>query len=257
MGHIQALLLSIVEGVTEFLPISSTGHMILASKLLSVPQTEFVKSFEIIIQLGAILAVVLIYFQKVMKKTRLWPRILVAFVPTGIVGLVLYEFIKRYLLGNLNVVIISLFLGGVVMLIFEEIFKRIKDRKISSAENLNLPKSAVVGVIQSLSVIPGVSRAMVTIFGGLGVGMSREGAVEFSFLLAVPTMLAATGLDLIKTHFLFTGQEYFILAIGFLGAFISAIITVKFFIKFVQKNNFIGFAIYRIVLTIIFWLVYR
>lgn len=257
MSYFQALLLSLVEGITEFLPISSTGHLILASRLLSIPQTEFVKSFEIIIQLGAILAVVVLYFRRLIKNTEIWSKIIIAFIPTGIIGLVLYKLIKKYLLGNLNVVIISLFVGGVAMLIIEELFKKKKENKKLPIENLEVVQSVTVGVVQALSVIPGVSRAMVTIFGGLGVGLSRENAVEFSFLLAVPTMVAATGLDLVKTHFLFTNQEYVVLFLGFVGAFVSALFTIRYFIRFVQKHTFRFFAFYRIILAIVFWVIYK
>ncbi len=257
MNYIQALLLSFVEGITEFLPISSTGHLILASKLLLIPQTEFVKSFEIIIQLGAILAVVVLYFKKVLKNTRIWSRITVAFIPTGIIGLILYKVIKKYLIGNLNVVIVSLLVGGVAMLIIEELFKKRNDSKTLKIENLGIAQSGAIGIAQALSVIPGVSRAMVTIFGGLGVGLSRENAVEFSFLLAVPTMAAATTLDLVKTRFHFTTQEYLVLSVGFIGAFISALLAIRYFIRFVQNHIFRLFAFYRIALAILFWMIYK
>ncbi|OGY17951.1 MAG: undecaprenyl-diphosphatase UppP [Candidatus Chisholmbacteria bacterium RIFCSPLOWO2_01_FULL_50_28] len=252
MNYIQAIILSLVEGITEFLPISSTGHLILASKLLNIPQTEFVKSFEITIQLGAILAVVVLYFQTLLNNREIWKKVLVAFIPSGIIGFLLYRTVKTYLLGNANVVIASLFLGGIAMLILEEFVDR-KQKQRKSIENLSVIQSTAIGITQSIAMIPGVSRAMATIFGGLGVGLTRKSAVEFSFLLAVPTMLAATTLDLIKTNFLFTGKDYLLLSIGFVGAFISALITVKGLITFVQKHSFKLFAVYRIILALIFW----
>lgn len=255
MEYFQAIILSMIEGITEFLPISSTGHLILASKILGISQTEFVKSFEIAIQLGAILAVVFLYFQTIIKNLKIWERILVAFLPTGILGFLAYKFIKTYLLGNLNVVIFSLFLGGIAILILEEGISG-KNNQIKSIENLNFSRSAIIGGIQSVSVIPGVSRAMTTIFGGLSVGLTRKSATEFSFLLAIPTMLAATSLDLIKTSILFSGKEYFILLIGFVGAFVSALVTIRCLVNFVQKHSFRVFAIYRIVLAVIFWLIF-
>lgn len=255
MTILQAIILSIVEGITEFLPISSTGHLILTSKVLGIAQTEFVKSFEVIIQLGAILAVILLYFNTVVKNVKIWGRTLLAFIPTGIIGIFVYDFVKASLLGNYNVVIFSLFFGGVAILLLEE-FVTSKGNKIESIEQLTPARSVLVGVIQSISMVPGVSRALATIFGGLSVGLSRKSATEFSFLLAVPTMLAASGFDLIKTGYMFSSQEYIVLAVGFIGAFISALISIKFLINFVQKHSFRAFAIYRIVLAIVFWILY-
>lgn len=255
MTVLQAIILSIVEGITEFLPISSTGHLILTSKVLGIAQTEFVKSFEVIIQLGAILAVVLLYFNTVIKNLKIWGRILLAFIPTGIMGVFVYDFVKGSLLGNYNVVIFSLFFGGVAILLLEEFVSK-KGNKIESIEQLTPARAFFIGIAQSISMVPGVSRALATIFGGLSVGLSRKSATEFSFLLAVPTMLAASGFDLIKTGYLFSSEEYVVLAVGFVGAFISALITIKFLINFVQKHSFRVFAIYRIVLAIIFWIMY-
>lgn len=255
MTILQAIILSIVEGITAFLPISSTGHLILTSKVLGIAQTEFVKSFEVIIQLGAILAVILLYFNTVVKNVKIWGRTLLAFIPTGIIGIFVYDFVKASLLGNYNVVIFSLFFGGVAILLLEE-FVTSKGNKIESIEQLTPARSVLVGVIQSISMVPGVSRALATIFGGLSVGLSRKSATEFSFLLAVPTMLAASGFDLIKTGYMFSTQEYVVLAVGFVGAFISALISIKFLINFVQKHSFRAFAIYRIVLAIVFWILY-
>ncbi len=252
---LQSIILSSVEGITEFLPISSTGHLILTSKVLGIAQTEFVKSFEVIIQLGAILAVILLYFNTVVKNVKIWGRTLLAFIPTGIIGIFVYDFVKASLLGNYNVVIFSLFFGGVAILLLEE-FVTSKGNKIESIEQLTPARSVLVGVIQSISMVPGVSRALATIFGGLSVGLSRKSATEFSFLLAVPTMLAASGFDLIKTGYMFSPQEYIVLAVGFVGAFISALISIKFLINFVQKHSFRAFAIYRIVLAIVFWILY-
>ena len=255
MNIFQAITLSLVEGITEFLPVSSTGHLILASKLLHITQTEFVKSFEIAIQLGAIFAVVALYFKTLVRKFEIWKRILIAFIPTAIIGFVFYSLIKRFLLGNFDVVIFSLFFGGILMLILEKVFETKKGTM--SIEDLSPKKSAIVGIIQSVSMIPGVSRAAATIYGGLGVGLDRKKAVEFSFLLAVPTMFAATGMDLIKSGFQFGTDDFIILIIGFIGAFISAIVTVKYLINFVKKHSFRSFAIYRIILAVIFWLVFK
>ncbi len=256
MDYLQAMMLAVVEGITEFLPISSTGHLILVSRILRVAQTEFVKSFEIVIQLGAILAVVCVYFKAVIKNVKVWKRVMVAFVPTGVIGFLAYPFVKNYLLGNDTVVVWSLFWGGVAMVVAEKLM-RSKDKKIGAVEELSLGRAALVGGVQALSIIPGVSRAMATIFGGMAVGLDRKRATEFSFLLAVPTMVAATGLDLVKTRWLFTSKEYVMLMIGFGGAFICALMTIKYLIAFVQKHSFAAFAVYRMVLAVGFWLIYR
>ncbi len=251
MDLIQALILSLIEGVTEFLPISSTGHLLLATKFLNIPQTEFVKSFEIIIQLGAILSVVVIYWRRLLGNFKLWKNIVAAFLPTAVVGLVLYDFIKEVLFENILVVVFALLIGGILLIVIEKLFKE-KAHAIDSLERLTLKQSFLIGVAQSFSVIPGTSRAASTIIGGLLVGANRKVAVEFSFLLAIPTMMAATGLDLIKGDFNFSSQELMILAVGFIGSFITAMLVVKWFIKFVQTNNFFWFGVYRIVLAILF-----
>lgn len=255
MDILQALLLSAVEGITEFLPVSSTGHLVLASDMLKIPQTEFVKSFEIFIQLGAILAVVILYFQKYSKNFKAWKNIIAAFIPTAVIGFVLYKFVKQFLLGNSLVVIAALFIGGILLILLEKIYKE-KSHHTGKIEDLTIKQSVLIGVAQSVSIIPGVSRSAATILGGMFLGAKRETAVEFSFLLAVPTMLAATALDLLKSDFKFTGQEVTILTTGFIGAFITALIVIKWFVKYVQKNSFFWFGVYRIVLAAGFFLIY-
>ena len=247
MNVLSAIILSILEGITEFLPISSTGHMILVSTLLNVQETDFVKSFEIIIQLGAILAVLALYWKKLFMNRNTFIRVAIAFLPTAIVGLILYQFIKDVLLGNPWIVVWSLGLGGIMLIILEKFHKE-------KTEHMNLFGAFLIGCAQSFSIIPGVSRAAATIAGALLLGITREQAVEFSFLLAIPTMAAATGLDLVKNGRNFTGGQYELLAIGFIGAFITALATVKWFIGFVKTHTFIPFAIYRILAALIFWL---
>src|SRR3989339_1240037 len=250
MNLFQALLLSIVEGITEFLPISSTGHLILVSNLLKIPQTEFVKSFEIVIQLGAILAVVAIYFRKIITNldAKLWKNIIVAFLPSAIFGLIFYKYIKLYLIGNSTVVIWSLLIGGVAMLLFERF------HKFSSIRYTLSPiRYLVIGLFQVLSMIPGVSRAFATIFGGMVVGLNRKEAVEFSFFLAIPTMFGATVLDLAKSDMsVWSAVDGRLLAIGFVGSFITAYIVIKWLITLVQTHNFVVFGWYRIILALLF-----
>lgn len=251
MTYFQAFILSLVEGITEFLPVSSIGHLILTSHLLGLAQTEFLKSFEIIIQLGAILAVAVLYWRTLLSSRRLLLWVLIAFIPTGLIGFFAYPLVKGFLLGNLQIVIVSLALGGVLMLALEDFFSQRKRQK--KIKDLNLAQVFLIGVAQSLALVPGVSRAMVTIFAGLGVGLSRKSATEFSFLLAIPTMVGATGLDLVKVGFSFTRQEYLVLLVGFWGAFLAALLTVKALIGFVKKHSFRLFAFYRIILAFVFW----
>lgn len=252
MDILHAIILSVVEGITEFLPISSTGHMILAADIFRIPQTEFLKSFEIIIQTGAILAVVMLYIKILLTNRAILTKLLAAFIPTGIVGFVLYKFIKIYLLGNIAVVLWSLFIGGIILIVWEKYYQRQKTHG-QKIEELSYKKAFAIGLFQSLSVIPGVSRAGATIVGSMTMGLNRKSAVEFSFLLAVPTMIAATGLDLVKSNFHFSNAEWGILAVGFIGAFVTALLTVKYFLRFVEHHTFVPFGIYRIVLAVLFW----
>jgi undecaprenyl-diphosphatase len=253
MDFIQVLILSVVEGISEFLPISSTGHLILASDFLNIPQTEFVKSFEIIIQLGAILSVVVLYWKRLMTSRLLSMKILAAFIPTAIIGFAFYPVVKEVLLGNTIVTLWALFLGGILLIFIERFYKE-QPHHFESIEKLSYKKAMVVGLVQSISLVPGTSRSAATILGGLFVGLKRKAAVEFSFLLAIPTMAAATGLDLIKTNFSFSSQEWGLLAVGFIGSFITAIFAVKYFIKYIEHHTFIAFGVYRIVLAVLFWL---
>lgn len=257
MNLIQVFVLSIVEGITEFLPISSTGHLILVSKLLNLPQTEFVKSFEIIIQLGAIMAVVVLYFRNLIENKKLYPKILAAFLPSAIIGFILYKFIKQYLIGNSQIVLISLFIGGILLIVLEKLLAGIKIKNDLTIEQLGIKQCLLIGLSQAVSMIPGVSRAAATVIGGMSVGLSRSSAVEFSFLLAVPTMAAATGLDLIKSYQYFSVQDIKLLLIGFVLSFISAKIAVEWLIKFIKNHSLAAFGAYRIILAIAFWILIK
>ena len=252
----QTIILGIVEGVTEFLPISSTGHLIIAGVLLHLPNSEFMKSFEVVIQLGAILAVVVLYARRLLVNWALFKKVVVAFVPTAALGLLFYKIIKTYLLGNVMVVMWSLLIGGVVLLVFESwIAKRAATAKSGqSVAELNYKQAVEVGFFQSISMIPGVSRSAATIVGAMVVGASREAAVEFSFLLAIPTMVAASGLDLLKNyHQLLAGGGFGVLGIGFVTAFVVALFVVQWLIRYVQSNSLRVFGVYRIVLAIGIW----
>ncbi len=254
MNLLQVVILGVVEGITEFLPISSTGHLILSSNLLKLTQTEFLKSFEIIIQLGAILAVVVLYGRNLLLNKDIIKKLIVAFIPTGIIGLLLYKVVKQYLLGNNEVVLWSLLIGGILLIIFELLYKE-SETSIDNISQLSWQKSFIIGIFQSLAIVPGVSRAAATIIGGLLMGLKRKTIVEFSFLLAVPTMLAATGLDLFKSANAFRAGDFFLLAVGFVVSFLVAFFSIKFLLSFIKNHTFMWFGIYRIVLVLFFWLV--
>jgi undecaprenyl-diphosphatase len=250
----HALVLGLVEGITEFLPISSTGHMILAANLLHVTETDFVKSFQIIIQLGAILAVLVLFWKKLLTNAKIFLRVAVAFIPTAIIGLLLYKVVKNYLLGSTTVVVWSLLIGGLVLVVFEKLHKdkmTIGDTTLE-LESLTYKQAFIIGLCQSVAIIPGVSRSAATIVGGLTLGISRAAIVEFSFMLAVPTMAAATLLDILKSGFSFTGSEMSMLAVGMIVAFVSAIFAIKFLIKFIKNNSFTRFGMYRIAIAFVF-----
>lgn len=253
MNYLDAILLAIVEGITEFLPISSTGHLILTTKLLNIAESEFVKTFEIVIQLGAILAIVFLYKDKLLQGPKVWKNIIIAFIPTGIIGLTVYDFVKNVLLGSAAITVISLFVGGVIILLLEKYYQSDKSSDVE-IEDLPISKTIALGVIQTIAVIPGVSRSGATIFGGMFMGFSRKTAADFSFLLAIPTMMAASGYDLLKSGSNFSQSELMILMVGFIGSFIVAYIVVKQLLKYIQNHTFAIFGWYRIVLAAAYWL---
>jgi undecaprenyl-diphosphatase len=250
ISTLYAFILGIIEGITEFLPISSTGHLILAANYLKISESNFVKSFEIIIQLGAILAVVFLYGKKLLADKKYFAKIMTAFIPTGIIGFLLYKIIKHYLLGNTAVVAISLLVGGIIIIYIEKYFKKV-NRQTKDLSQMKYTDALLIGIIQSISVVPGVSRAASTIIGGLFLGFDRKSIVEFSFLLAIPTMLAATAYDLLKNASSFSADQFSSLAVGFVVAFISAMIAVKWLLKFVKDHDFTVFGVYRVILAII------
>lgn len=253
MTLLHALLLGIIEGITEFLPVSSTGHMILADTLLSIPQTDFLTSFEIIIQLGAIAAVALLYVKTLLSQQVLWKPLIIAFIPTAIIGCIVYKIVKHFLLGNELVVIISLAVGGIAFFVIERLLQKRKTHPIA-LEKITLKQAFYIGLGQTLSMIPGVSRSAASIFSGLIAGLSREAAVEFSFLLAIPTMIAATGYDLIKTPIHLTQTTGVILSVGIITSFLTALVAVKVFLQFVKKHSFLPFALYRVIIAVLFYI---
>jgi undecaprenyl-diphosphatase len=254
MNILHSVILGVVEGITEFLPISSTGHIILVTKILQIQIGDFEKSFNIAIQLGAILAVIVLYWREFFKKTIII-RLIVAFLPTALVGFILYKFVKGFLLGNSEVVLFSLFIGGLFIVGFEYFHGRLKKVELkendSGIENISLKQSFIIGFCQSIAIIPGVSRSLATIFGGLALGLQRKTIVEFSFLLAVPTIAGATTLDLFKSVSSFSFQNFEILIYGFITAFITAIFSIKFLLSMISKYSFTPFGIYRILLAVL------
>ena len=252
MDIIQTVVLAIVEGLTEFLPISSTGHLILASDLLNIEQTDFVKSFEIYIQLGAILSVLFLYLGKLKKKEVILPT-LTAFLPTAAMGFLLYGTVKNFLLGNTLITLAALFWGGVLIILIEYFYKE-REHHVSEIEKISLKNSFIIGLFQSVSLVPGVSRAAATIIGARLMGVRRKTAAEFSFILALPTMLSASILDLIKSELAFTTNETLLIILGFVSSFVVATLAIKFFVDYIQNHTFIIFGIYRIILSILFYL---
>jgi undecaprenyl-diphosphatase len=253
MSILDAIIFGIVEGITEFLPISSTGHLVLTSGLLRVAETDFVKTFIIVIQLGAILAAAVLYWRRLLLDPRTLALTMVAFIPTGIIGFVLYKIVKG-LLGNPAVVVWSLLVGGIVLLLIER-WLRDRPPAIHRVADISYPQAAIIGTCQALSMIPGVSRSAATIMTGLVLGVDRAAIVEFSFILAIPTMIVASAYEIYKSHGAMTLGQFHVLATGFVVAFVLAVLAIKFLLRFVQTHTFNAFGVYRIIAAILFWLV--
>ena len=245
MDILHSVILGLVEGATEFLPISSTGHMIVVSQWLGMEQTEGNKAFEVIIQLAAILAVVANYKERfTFKHTRLWCQVFVAFLPVAVVGFLLRHQIKE--LFSVSVVATMFIVGGVIFLITEKVIKG-KKARVEQLENLSFKQALWIGLAQVFALIPGTSRAGSTIVGALFAGLSRKASAEFSFLLALPVMMAASGYDLLSNYKAFSGEQLLPLLVGFVVAFVSAFVAMKLFMAFLDKFTFVAFGWYRIV----------
>lgn len=249
MSPLHALLLGIIEGITEFLPISSTGHLILASNLLKMPQTEALKSFEIAIQLGAILAVLIVSGRRLLVSKKTMLLVLAAFVPTGIIGFLFKDLVRSVLLESVTTVLGALFIGGIVLIVFE-VFHKEKETAME-IEQMTYTQAALIGVFQALALVPGVSRAAATILGGLSLGLKRTAIVEFSFLLAIPTMAIATVVDLKDSIGLFTQDDITALAIGMMVSFITALLAIKWLMRYIQHHSFAPFGWYRMGVAVI------
>lgn len=252
MHALEAIALGILEGATEFLPVSSTGHLILASHVLGVPDSAFTTTFIITIQCGAIAAVLTLFWRRFLDIEVL-KRLALAFVPTAVVGFTLYPFIKGFLLGNEIIVVAALFIGGVIIILFERWHVEPPATIEDAMRSITYKQALLVGMFQAIAVVPGVSRSGATIIGGLLMGLRRTAIVEFSFLLAVPTMLAATGYDLLKNYHLFPSTDWSLLAVGTITAFVSALVALKFFLHYIKTRTFTIFGYYRIALAAIFF----
>lgn len=249
MNLFEAIIIAIVEGITEYLPVSSTGHMIIASSLLGIHKEEFTKLYEVAIQLGAIFAVVVLYWKKFFDfgKWQFYIKLIVAVIPALLLGAFFSDNIDA-LLESPTTVAIMLLVGGIILLFIDKLFK-VHD--IEREEDISYKRAFTIGIWQCLAMIPGVSRSASSIIGGMQQRLTRRLAAEFSFYLAVPTMCAATGYKLIKGYETFTAEHVKLLVIGNIVAFIVAILAIKFFIGFLQKHGFRLFGWYRIIAGII------
>ncbi len=246
MNFLHSVVLGIVEGFTEFLPISSTGHLILTSTLLRLPATEFWKSFEIAIQLGSILAVVVLYVKRYIKDVPVIKRIVVAFLPTAALGLIFYKLIKQFLLGNSLVVLWSLLLGGAALIIFELLYKE-KPTVTEDLSAISYKQCLLIGLCQSVAMVPGVSRSGSTIVGSMLLGVEKRAAAEFSFLVGLPILYGACGIKLLHEWQAIRGPLFWPMVVGIVVAFLSALVVVRPFVAFLRTHSFAPFAIYRLI----------
>lgn len=254
MDVVQAIILAVIEGVTEFLPISSTGHMIVASQWLGVAQSEDNKAFEVIIQLAAILAVVANYREKFsFVYIELWKKVVLAFIPIGAVGFLFHRQIKA--MFTVEIVAAMFIVGGIVFLLLEWLHRG-REYPVKRVEDMTYRQAAWIGIAQVFALVPGTSRAGASIIGALLVGLDRKSSAEFSFLLALPVMLAASGFDLLKHYHDFAGAQLMPLLAGFAVAFVSAWLVMRLFIGFLQRFTFNAFGIYRIAFgLLLLWMV--
>lgn len=250
MTILDSIILGVVEGFTEFLPISSTGHMIVVSEFLGLEQNSINKAFEVIIQFAAILAVILTYPSKfTFKHVDLWSKVIVAFLPIAALGFIFSKQVKE--MFSLEIVAVMFILGGIVFLIVEKFYKEEITHTLD-VENVSYKQALWIGIAQIFALIPGTSRAGASIIGAMLVGLNRKTSAEFSFLLAFPVMCATTAYDLLKHHDeIFVSTNLLTLTIGFIISFIVAFLTIKVFLKFLEKFTFVSFGIYRIIFGIL------
>lgn len=253
MNTFQIIILSIVEGLTEFLPVSSTAHLIITSKILNLPQSGFQKLFEVFIQGGAILSVVFLYRKLLFKSKKLLINILVSFIPTGIAGFLFYKLIKNIFFESLKLISFSLIFIGIFFFLLEYLILKGKLILNKEIKDMNFKEAFLIGLFQSLAIIPGISRAGIVIITMLVMRFKRESSAVYSFLLAMPTIILASFYDLYKSKELLISNNInniFNLFLGFFLSFIFALISVKFFINYLRKNTLIFFGFYRIIIGI-------
>ncbi len=250
MNILHAIILAVIEGITEFLPVSSTGHMIIGSSIMGIAADDFVKVFTVAIQFGAILSVVVLYWRRFFENLSVYPMLFVGFIPAAIAGLLLKSSIDL-LLENVTVVAVTLLLGGILFLFIDRLFPHDGEDR---PEPITWKNAFLIGCFQVIAMVPGVSRSAATIIGGLTQKLSRKQAAEFSFLLAVPTMFAATAKslwDYISDGGVFTSEHWTLFGIGNLVAFVVAIIAIRGFVGFLTKHGFAAFGWYRIILGLV------
>ncbi len=245
MSIIEAILIAIVEGITEFLPVSSTGHMIITQEILGMEIDDFVKAFTVNIQFGAILSVIVLYWKRFFQNLQFYYKLIIGFLPAGIIGFLMMDFIDQ-MLGSVLIVAIMLVLGGVVLILSDKWFTNQEKE-----QDVTYMTAFKVGLFQCIAMIPGVSRSAATIIGGMTQGLSRKSAAEFSFFLAIPTMFAAAGYKLLKNYEIISSQNISVLLIGNLVAFIVAMIAIKTFIALLTRYGFKWFGYYRIVVGLV------
>ncbi len=286
LSIIKVIILSIVEGMTEFLPVSSTGHLILVNEFVKLEPADFSNAFNVIIQLGAILSVVVLYFKKLnpwdyekthkyfpknyedlngqsrfyyrlthpdQKTMEIWKRVIVGVIPAGVLGLLFDDYIDEHLF-NPMVVATMLALWGIIIIFVEKRNRTRRGFAHDNIANVSYKTVILIGLFQSLAMVPGTSRSAATIMGAMILGLTREAAAEFSFFLAIPTMLGATLLKVVKNAQGFTGNQWLLILLGSVLSFIVAYVVIKKFMEYISKNDFIPFGIYRIILSVIVFL---
>ncbi len=249
MTIIQSLILGIVQGITEFLPVSSTAHLLISEKLMGIAQTDFSKTFDVAIQAGSAIAVLALYWRPLLTNKKIFLRVLAAFVPTMIIGFALHDIVKNVFFESSGIILLALALGGVALIVLE--FRPLPTMHgIEALENVPLHKAMCIGLFQCLALIPGVSRSAASIVGGMLLNIRRPAATEFSFLLAVPTLLAASALDVLKNSSSITAQTMPQLGIGFVSALIVSLLVISWLLKYVREHTFVPFGVYRIAAAI-------
>ncbi|MDO5715330.1 MAG: undecaprenyl-diphosphate phosphatase [Tissierellia bacterium] len=275
MDIIKVIILGIIEGLTEFLPVSSTGHLILAERVLHLRSASFANAFGVIIQLGAILAVVYLYFYDLnpiakgkiksagllhydemslkekfkyrdLKTMRIWAKIIVGFLPAAVLGFLFDDMIDAYLFNEVTVSIALIFYG--IIIIIMESWQKDKQFRYETIDDITLKTAVLIGFFQCLAMVPGTSRSAATIIGAMILGCSRMAAAKFSFYLAIPTMLGATTLKILKIGFGFSLYEWFLILLGGIVSYIVAVIVIRRFLDYIRNHNFKGFGVYRILL---------